>query len=113
MHLAQQRNMGERGFAKNRFADLDVRLRVSLSFGSDNRVALFDAEQAEENGGIHSGKKRIDFEAQFIGKLVKIRAASLVHKNFEKAGHTAGARMREHDGFARNLLARRGGFWRR
>src|SRR5271169_3469027 len=112
LHLAKERNMCESGFAKDRFARLDVRLSVGLSFGSNDGFALFEAEHAEEHGGVHSGEKRVDFEAQLIGKFVKIRAATMVGENFQQAGQSAGARVRKHDGFARHLLAGTGGFRR-
>ena len=113
-HLAEQRNIGEGGFAENGFARLNIRLREGLAFGSDDGVAFFDAEHAEENGGVHGGKKRVDFQAQFIGEVMQIRAAALVRENFQQAGHAARARVRKHDGFGRTATTRTDGArWRR
>src|SRR5260370_16088606 len=42
-HLAEQWNVGERGFSKNRFSCLNVRLRQRLPLPSDNRIAFFNA----------------------------------------------------------------------
>ena len=85
-------------------------MRVGLAFWRDDRAPLFEAKQAEEDGRVHSGEERVDFEAQLIGKFVKIGAAILVHEDLKQARHSAGPRVREHDGFARHLLAGSSGF---
>src|SRR5580704_8581261 len=51
-HLAKDRNVGQRGLAKQRFAHLDVGLAKIVASGSDNCGAVFDFDEAENDGGI-------------------------------------------------------------
>jgi hypothetical protein len=113
LHLTEQRYVGEGGFAEDGFARLNVRLRERLAFGCDDGVAFFDAQQAEENGGVHGGQERVDFQAQFIGKAMQIRAAAMVGEDFQQAGHAAWAGVRQHDGLWTNSDTRADGArWR-
>src|SRR5579859_704993 len=112
VHLGQQWNVRQRRFAKNRFAGLDVRLGEGVSFRSDDRVAFFEAQQAEQHGRVHCRKKRVHFEAQFIREFMEIRAAALIHENLQQTGHPTRTRVGKHDGFARHLLARASGLRR-
>src|SRR6267143_1250427 len=98
LHLAVQRNIGESGFAENRFAGLNVRLSKRLALRRDDRVAFFDAKHSEENSSIDSRKECINLETQFIGEAMQVNAASVVGENFQEAGHAAGTGMRQHDG---------------
>ena len=82
LHLAEQRNVGERRLAKHRFARLDVGFRESLAFGRDDGVAFFKAHEAEEHGGIDGRKQSVDFQAQFVGEVMEIDAAALVGTRF-------------------------------
>src|SRR5467141_2457553 len=52
LHLAKQRHIGESGLAENRFTGLNVRLSKRLAFRSDDGVALFDAEEAKQDGSV-------------------------------------------------------------
>src|SRR5258708_6312916 len=97
-HLAEQGHIGQRCLAEDRFAGLNVSLSERLAIWSDHRVALLDAEQAEENGRVNRGKKRVDFETQFLRQAAKIGAAALIHEDFQKTGHAAGSRVGKHDG---------------
>src|SRR6266478_1837560 len=97
LHLAEQRDVGEGGFAKDGFAGLDVGLGKCPAFGSDDGVAFLDAKHAEKNSRIHGGKKRVDFEAEIRGEAVEIGAPTLIHENFKQARHAARARVRKHD----------------
>src|SRR5580704_2868737 len=110
VHLAKQRNICERGLAEDGFARLDVRFRKGLAFRRDYGVALFEREHSEEHSGVHRGEQRVHFEAQLISKFVKVRAAAMVHEDFKQARQSAGARVRKHDDFTRQLLARSSGF---
>src|SRR5690242_12949594 len=112
VHLGQQWNVRQRCFAKNRFAGLDVRLGEGVPFRSDDRVAFFETQQAEQHGGVHGGEKRIHFEAKFVREFVEIRAAALIHQDLQQTGHPARTRVWKHDGFVTYLLARDRGFRR-
>src|SRR5271168_938962 len=112
LHLAKEGNVGDGGFAKNGFARLDVRGRKGMPLGRDDGVAFFDAEKTEEDGRVDGGQQRVHFEAQLIGKAMKIDAAALVGKNFEKAGHAAGPRVGQHDYFLPHRAACFGSSWR-
>ena len=102
LHLAEQRHIGEGGFAENGFARLNIGLGERLPLGSDDGAAFFDTEEAEENGGVHGGEERVDFQTEFIGEAMKISAAALVSENLQQGSHTAGSRVRQHDGFRAN-----------
>src|ERR1700730_16740013 len=67
LHLAEQRDVGKHRFAKDGLAVLNVGLCKFLAFGSDDRRAFFEAQEAEKNGGVDGRKKGVDFEAQLIG----------------------------------------------
>src|SRR4029077_19367152 len=82
-HLAEQRNIGKSGLSKDGFARLNIRLCKRLAFQRDYGVALFNAQQTEENRGVHSWKKRVNFKTQFIREMVQIRTAALVGENLQ------------------------------
>src|ERR1700674_626762 len=63
LHLTEQRNVGKGSLAEDGFARLDVRLGKGPALGSNDGIAFFDAQHAEKNGGVHGGKKRVNFEA--------------------------------------------------
>ena len=52
--------------------------------GCNDRVAFFQFQQSQQYGRIDGRQQRIHFEAQFIGKRVKIRAAALIDQNFKQ-----------------------------
>src|SRR5467141_421268 len=89
LHLAEQGHMGEGGFAEDGFARLNVCLGEGLALGSNDGVALLDAQESEENGGVHAGEKRVNFQAELIGELVEIGAATLVGEDFEQTRQAA------------------------
>src|SRR5260370_11906484 len=114
LHLAEQRNIGESGFAKDCFTRLNVRLSKRLALRSDDGVAFFDAKHSEENSSIDSRKECINLETQFIGETMEINASTVVGENLQEAGHAAGAGMWQHYGLrprgrSRAQGARRGG----
>src|ERR1700730_10142912 len=109
LHLAEYRDVGERRFAEHRFARLDVSLCEGVALRRDDGVSFFEADEAEQDRGVHRRKQRVNFETQFVGKMMEIDAAALVAKNLEQAGHASRARVWQHQGV---MLDRSAGAWR-
>src|SRR5271163_3011287 len=105
LHLAKERDVGQRGFAENSLARLDVRVREFLAFRGDDGVAFLNTEQAEERSGVDGGQQGVHFKAELVSELPQVDARAEVCENFEQSRHAARARMREHDGFVRNYFA--------
>jgi hypothetical protein len=97
LHLTKKRDVGKSRFAKDGFAFLNIAFGKGQTFGSDDGVAFFDFEQAEKCCGVDSGKKGVDFEAEFVGEHVQIGAVTLINENFEQTSHAARTSVRKHE----------------
>src|SRR5467141_2649423 len=111
-HLAEQRNVGESGFSKNRFALLNVSLRERLALRGNRHVAFLDAQKTQQRGGVNAGQQVVDFKTQFVRKAMQVSAASVVGQDFQQAGQAAGARVGKHHDLRAHFFSRAEGFQR-
>src|SRR4029077_6286555 len=81
-------------------------LSKRLAFRRDDRVALFDAEKAEQDGSVHRGQQRVNLMTQLILEAMAVRDTALVGENFEQASQASGPGVREHDDLRMYFLAR-------
>src|SRR5215471_2636249 len=95
-HLAKQRHVGQRRFAEDGLARLNVGLSKGAAFRRDDRVSFFDAKQPEQCSGFNRGEKGLEVQAEVFRKAVQVNAPAAVGQNLQQGGHTARAGMGKH-----------------